>query len=105
MFLSSMDEHKGELDDEDIVIDPCEDDNIMDYISILDPKVFKSKFTEWARKGQFDYKDGRVSYGTDRVKVGGGSSGGVHSVDASIGGKSFGIQFGEGGFKVKTPWS
>lgn len=105
LVFRALEEHKGDLDDEDVVIEPCDDDNIMDYVSLLDPKVFKTKFAEWAKRGEFDFKDGRATFGDDNVNFGAGSSGGVHSLDANFGGKKFGISFGEGGFKFKSPWS
>lgn len=101
----ALEEHKGDLDDEDVVIEPCDDDNIMDYVSLLDPKVFKSKFVEWAKRGEFGFKDGRATFGDENLNFGAGSSGGVHSFNANFAGKSFGVSFGEGGFKFNSPWS
>ena len=79
----------------------------MDYINLLDPKNFSSKFLDWAKRGNFDYDDenNRVTFGDDNVEFGAGSEGGTHHFGATIGGREFKIGFGEGGFQFDTPWN
>lgn len=104
---NKLEEHKEELDEEDIVIEPCEDDNIMNYVNLLDPKVLTAKIGEWAKRGKFSYdrESGNVAFGDDQASFSAGSHGGTHSIGANFGGKDFGIGFGEGGFSFKSPWS
>lgn len=101
-----LEEHKDELDDDDIIIEPCEEDNVIDYVSLLDPKVFKTKFLEWAKNAEFDFDSerNRVEFGDDNASFSAGTQDGRHSFGGSIGGHDFSVGFGSGGFKFSSPW-
>lgn len=102
-----LEEHKDELDEEDVHIEPSEDDNIMEYVSLLDPKNFKAAFSKWAKNAEFDFdrENNRVAYGDENARFSAGTEGGNHSFGAKIGGMDFGVGFGKEGFSFKSPWS
>jgi hypothetical protein len=92
-------------DDEDIVIEPCDDDNIMNYVNLLKPKVLTAKIGEWAKRSKFSFDPTGVHFGDEHARFSASSDAGNHSIGANFGGKNFSVGFGKGGFNFKSPWN
>ncbi len=100
--MQSLDNFKDDLEEEDTYIEPGVENIKKFYKSILNPKLYKKKLSEWAKSSHFnvDYEKNQVSFGNDRLAFNLASSNAAKSIGAKIGKYNFDIDY-KGGFKFR----
>lgn len=78
------------------------DDHKKWYKSLLNPKLYKRKLSEWARSSHFevDYDNNQMRFGNDRFELNLGNENTARSIGARIGRHNFGLDY-DGGFKFR----
>ena len=89
-------------DEEDVFIEPNEEDtNYKKYKSILNPKMYTKKITEWAKSSNFkvDYENNEIRFGDEKVQFR-FHDGETKALDAKFGKYTFGVDYKKG-FKFR----